>query len=298
MKTKLTVVLLIWIALSGCVKETLDPCPSGNVRIKVYAEKFQTNSSEAGKDCEESFSTRIKFLHCILYKGSSYVMDTTVSDVSAVSGPYLDFGIPNLDFGNYQLVVIGNCSPDAMRGDIHVPGGLSLLYTGVDATEDLFAASLDFTVDCNCTQEFETKLRRLLGVIRCHITHVPDNIDEAEVTIHGVNSELGKGGLYSHNIDITRRMSIPSLTRAANGLTVVLGAFPTITNKPASYELKLFASGQTDPVYSQVLTQEVNVVRNQLVELYTDFADGNVHFEIRVNSRWDDFIPGGDVEAP
>lgn len=297
MKTKLTVVLLIWIALSGCVKETLDPCPSGNVRIKVYAEKFQTNSSEAGKDCEESFSTRIKFLHCILYKGSSYVMDTTVSDVSAVSGPYLDFGIPNLDFGNYQLVVIGNCSPDAMRGDIHIPGDLSLLYSGVDATEDLFAASLDFTVDCNCTQEFETKLRRLQGVVRCKITNIPDAATEAEVILHGVNSKLGKGGLYSTNIDISRRIPVEKLNRSnTKDLDIILGTFPTSPQQPASYELKLYNSGHA-VMFDQVMTTQVNVIRNQLVELVTDFSDGTLRFEIIVDGKWEDYVNGGEIEV-
>lgn len=298
MKTKLSSILLIFLSLTACVKETLNECPVGNARINLYAEKFQTNSLGVTDDCEEAFNKRIQFLHYILYKDQTYVMDTTISDLTKVNGSFCTFQIPDLEFGNYQLVAIGNCSPEAMRGEIHIPGNLSLLYRSVDEVEDIFAGVLEFTVDCDCTQEFAAKLRRLTGVIRCRITNVPDNVCDAEVTIHGVNSECGKDGIYSKSIDITRRVPIEQLTRSnSKDIEITMGAFPTLTDRPASYELKLYSPDKPEPVFGRVISNKVNVVRNQLVELLTDFSNGTPNFEIIVNGKWDDYINGGEVEV-
>lgn len=40
MNTRLLFLLSI-ILLAGCVHETLDPCPTGDVKINIYVEKFQ-----------------------------------------------------------------------------------------------------------------------------------------------------------------------------------------------------------------------------------------------------------------
>lgn len=287
---------MLFLSLTACVKETLDSCPEGNVRINLYAEKFQTNSSGAIEDSEEVFNKRIRYLHCILFKDNTYVLDTVIPDLSGVEGAFYTLFFPSLDFGNYQLVTIGNCSPDAMSGDLHIPGGLTLMYLGADQTEDLFASALNFTVDCDCVQEFETKLRRLLGVVRCKITNLPDNVAEAEVIIHDVNSKLGKGGLYNTNTDVSRRVPVERLNRAnTKDLDIILGTFPTSAQHPASYELKFYTSGNT-VMFDQVMTNDVYILRNQLVELVTDFSDGTPRFEVIVDGKWEDYVNGGEVE--
>lgn len=297
MKTQLTGILLLFLTLSACVKETLDKCPEGNVRINVYAEKFQTNSAAVRQDAEEAFNKRIELLHYILYKDNAYVLDREVSNVSGASGAAYSFNLPQLAMGDYQLVVIGNCTPDAMSGDIHIPGDLSILYTGAGSTEDLFASRLDFTVDCDCPLEFETKLRRLQGVIRCQLKNVPKEVSEAEVIIHGVNSVLGKGGVYSQTIDINKRVTVP--TQQADGsrdINIILGAFPTPDAQPASYQLKLYTPSRKEAVFDQVITRDVKVERNQLVELLADFADGSFSFEIKVDGKWEDYVNSGEIE--
>lgn len=296
MKTRITGILMLFLSLTGCVRETLDSCPEGNVRIHLYAEKFQTNSSGATEDTEEVFSKRIRYLHCILFKDNTYVMDTVISDFSGTEGAFYTLFFPGLDFGDYQLVTIGNCSPDAMSGDLHTPGALTLLYQGAGQTEDLFASLLNFTADCDCVQEFPTKLRRLQGVVRCKLTNLPDNVTEAEVILHNVNSKLGKSGVYHTNIDASRRVSVEKLNRNnTKGLDIILGAFPTSPQRSASYELKLYAPGNT-VVFDQVMTGDVHIIRNQLIELVTDFSNGNLRFEVIVDGKWEDYVNGGEVE--
>lgn len=297
MKTRIAGILMLFLSLTACVKETLDKCPEGNVRINLYAEKFQTNSSGATENSEEVFNKRIQYLHCILFKDNTYVLDTVIPDLSGMEGGFYTLFFPSLDFGDYQLVTLGNCPPDGVSGDLRTPGGLTLLYQGVDQTEDLFASALNFTVDCDCVQEFETKLRRLQGVVRCKITNIPDAATEAEVILHGVNSKLGKGGLYSTNIDVSRRIPVERLNRSnTKDLDIILGTFPTSSQQPASYELKLYNSGHA-VMFDQVMTTQVNVIRNQLVELVTDFSDGTLHFEIIVDGKWEDYVNGGEIEV-
>lgn len=295
MKTKLTGILLLLSFFSGCVKETLDTCPEGNVRVNVYAEKFQTGSSAATQDIEEKINQRIYFMHCILYKEDTYVMDTVIEDLSGNNEPYYPVNFSQLPFGDYNLIIVGNCSPEAMSGDFNQWGGLNLLYPGADQTDDLFATLLPFTVDCNCTMQFDTKLRRLLGVVRCEVTAIPEGIDEFEIIFHNVNSQLGKEGIYSNTIQVNKRMPVVR-TRSTAPQTALLGLFPTITDQPASYELKLYSNKQSEAVFSQVISDNVPVLRNQLTELLTDFSNGQLEFTVRLDTKWDDSIQGGEVE--
>lgn len=287
---------MLFLSLTACVKESLDSCPEGNVRIDLYAEKFQTNSSGATENSEEVFNKRIRYLHCILFKNDTYVLDTIIPDLSGMDGAFYTLLFPGLDFGDYRLVTIANCPPDVVSGDLYTTGGLTLLYPGADQNEDLFASALNFTVDCDCIQDFQTKLRRLQGVVRCKITNIPDGATEAEVILHDVNSKLGKGGLYSTNIDASRRVPVERLKRSnTKDLDIILGTFPTSSQQPASYELKLYTSGNA-VMFDQIMTSDVHIVRNQLIELVTDFSNGIPHFEVIVDGKWEDYVNGGEIE--
>ena len=184
------------------MRETLDKCPERNVRINVYAEKFQTNTAAVTQQVEEEIGKRIRFLHCVLYCEDIYVMDTLIENISGVNVSLVPIDFGELPFGRYNLVIIGNCKSDAMEGDFHRWGGMSLLYLGADRTDDMFGAFLSFTVDCNCALQFETKLRRLLGVVSCEIKGIPDEVTEFEVIFHRVNSRLSEGGNYDTPVDV------------------------------------------------------------------------------------------------
>lgn len=295
MKTKLTGIALLILSLTGCIKETLDKCPEGNVRINVYAEKFQTNSSIATQDIEEQIGKRIQFLHCVLYKDNDYLRDTVIEAISTVKEAYYPLDFSGLPFGNYNLVIVGNCSSEAMGGDYHQWGGLNILYSGIEKTADFFAALLPFTVDCDCTIRLDLKLRRLLGVVRCEMKGLPNEVEEIEVIFHNVNSQLGKDGVFSKPIRISKRFPvIQSRSRQPNN--ILLGIFPTLTDSPASYELKLYASGQNEALFSKVMSENVSITRNQLIELLTDFSEGEVQFSIHMDTNWEDYINGGEVE--
>ena len=296
MKTQLTGILLMLVALTSCVKETLQECPTGNVRIDLYVEKFQTNSVLPTEDAEEVFNQRIQFLNCVLYKDNKFVLDTTISDVTVASKPYFTIFLPDMDFGNYEMVIIANCDTTVLQGDCHIPGNRNLIYPGVDKVKDLFAANLNFTLDCNCTAQFQTKLKRLVGVVHFSFRKLPTDIKEAEVTIHGVNKSLGIGG-YTQSVDVTRRFPVNILTRSGDP-GMMTAVFPTAKDLPGTFRLRLFNDEGDVAVYDKVAPDPVNIVRNQLVELLSDFSNGELTFEIKVNTPWEDLVNGGEVEVP
>ena len=296
MKTQLTGILLMLVTLTSCVKETLKECPTGNVRIDLYVEKFQTNSAAPTEDAEEIFNQRIQVLNCVLYKDHKYVMDTTISNVSMASQPYFTIFLPDLEFGNYEMVVIANSDPTLLKGDFHIPGDRNITYPGVDKMKDLFATNLEFTLNCNCTEKFQAKLRRLEGVIHLSFRNLPTDIQEAEVTIHGVNSNLGIDG-YTQSIDVIRRFPMNILTGSRDpGMSI--GVFPTTKGSPATFRLKLFKDSGNVAVYDEVAKEPLNIVRNQLVELLIEFSNGNLSFEIKIDTLWEDLINGGEIEVP
>ncbi len=294
MKIKLPGIVLFFLSLTGCIKETLDKCPEGNVYINIYAEKFQTNTSDCNQDIEEQIGKRIRFMHCILYKEDTCVIDTVIESLSEVQDSHYRIQFDGLPFGDYNLLIIGNCIPETMVGDYHRRGVMSLVYLGIEQADDMFAALLAFTVDRNETIQLETKLRRLLGVVRCEINGIPDKISEIEIVLHNINRQLGKGGIFSNAIDISKRVPV-NRTHSSLPLSILMGVFPTVPNKPAVYELKFYTQGQEEAVYNKVISDKIDIPRNQMIELITDLSDGEIHFTIRLDSKWKDYINGGEI---
>lgn len=295
MKTKLTGIILLLFSLSGCVKETLDKCPEGNISIQVYAEKFRTNSEAPTQDSEPQIDLRIHTLYCVLYKDDVYVSDTFIDNLSTSNASYYPIDFNKLPFGNYKLMLIGNAPAAALQGDYHQWGDLKLLYSAPDHTNDLFAALLPFTVDCNCTTHLQTKLRRLLGVVKCEFKNLPQEVSEVEVILHHVNSRLEKGGAYTQPTSISKRVATGNPS-SSDPLDILLGTFPPDPSTPAAYELKLYTPGKEAPFFSQIISERIPIYRNQLTELITEISDGKIHFMIRLDTAWDDYIDGGEIE--
>lgn len=294
MNTKLGSIIVMLLVLSGCVKETLDPCPVGNVKLNVYVEKFQTNSSNPSDGIEESFNKRIHDLHYYLYRNGMLICDTVLSGVTNVADPYYSLLFENLDFGEYRLLLVANSDPTVLKGDAKVADEVYIQYPGAEETDDYFTEDFRFSVECDCTSEYTAKLKRAHGVVRSVVKHLPQGISEVEITLDGVNSQKHTNSGYSNNIKVTKRYPVNE-TETGQAIHFILGTFPTPEGQPATYEIKFFASGQSAPVYTQRIEKNLIVQRNQLTEVVSDFVDGTIQFEIKMDSQWNDFIDGGGI---
>lgn len=295
MNAKLLLFLSI-ILFAGCIHETLDTCPKGDVKINIYVEKYQALTHNFGMDMETSFYTRIHDIHFFLFKENALIDEGRISDCSLYTTPPYTFQRQGLEFGDYCLAVVSNCS--AFVGG-KAPADLFFTYAGVDNKEDYFAVCFPFTVDCNCQSEYNTYMERAHGVVRYTFSNVPEDISGIEMTMTNVGNKKLIDGDYSGQIEVTKRIPVSSMTRAATGnndLTVTLGTFPTTTGMRSTYRLQLYKKGGEEPWYKGTVTDTLTVRRNQLLSIDTRFTKGSLSFEVLVNTSWDGSIPGGGTD--
>ncbi|MCD8182601.1 MAG: hypothetical protein LUE99_05335 [Bacteroides sp.] len=103
-------------------------------------------------------------------------------------------------------------------------------------------------------------------------------------------------GDYSGQIEVTKRIPVSAVTRAATeskDITVTLGTFPTTKGMRSAYRLRLYKEGGEEPLYNGTVIDTLTVRRNQLLNVDTRFREGSSSFEVVVNTTWDGSIPGG-----
>lgn len=285
-------ILLIGGMLSGCIKEDLEPCPAGNVRIKLYVEKFQADPKEAFAEAEPHFGDRVGQLRYYLYKEGNIIEQGSLPDCSACRDSAYVFHRAGLDFGDYKLILVANGENDVLTGDAN---DWVLVYPGVDRTKDYLTASFPFTVNCNCELSFQTLLERMHGVIRYSFEQIPSDVTSLEMKITPVESRKHLEGGYEGTTEVTKRVDLTA-PGGAERVQVVIGTFPTPPGGHSAYYLSLYREGEATPAYSGRVTDTLTIVRNQLLDIKTRFDQMQPSFEVKVNSRWDGSLPAGGVE--
>ncbi|MCD8182600.1 MAG: hypothetical protein LUE99_05330 [Bacteroides sp.] len=109
MNAKLLLFLSV-ILFAGCIHETLEPCPVGDVKINIYVEKYQAVTHNFSTDMEASFFTRIRDVHYFLFKDKALIDEGRISDCTLFTTPPYTFQREGLEFGDYCLAVVSNCS--------------------------------------------------------------------------------------------------------------------------------------------------------------------------------------------
>lgn len=298
MKTmKILLFLSGFLLFASCINEDLDPCPpdKGDVKINLYVEKFQNKSENPLASRETEFNRRLHYLCYYLYRGDSLLEYRVVDDLTLNTRPAYVFEWNGLEFGDYTLVVVGNCKAEGVltgRGDLRTD--LVLHYPGADTTDDFFTCTFPFRVDCSCTEEFDAGLQRVQGVVRSKFVNLPAGVTEIEVTVDGVYGRKTVCRDYDGEaIVVSRRYPVVPLVRAA-APDYVLGSFPTLAGNRSVYHVRLYAAGNEVPVFDRDITDALQIRRNQLVEITTTFAeDGTFTFEIALDKDWSGSIEGG-----
>ena len=295
MNTKILLFLSV-LLFAGCIRETLDPCPTGDVKVNIYVEKFQAVTHNYQTDMEASFNTRIQDIHYFLFKEDALIEEGRITDCSPyVAGPYT-FERRGLDFGNYCLAVVGNCS--AYVGGTKT-SDLFFTYAGVDNKEDYFSVCFPFTVDCDCESEYNTYMERAHGVIRYTFNNIPQDISGIEVTMTNVADKKMIDGDYSGQIAVTKRVPIEEQARAEQAkkdLALILGTFPTSVGTRSAYQLRLYKNGEEQPWYDKTVTDTLTVQRNQLLEVAANFIGDVPNFKVLINTAWDGSNWGGGTD--
>lgn len=295
MNTKFLLLLSI-ILFAGCIRETLDPCPTGDIKVNIYVEKFQAVTHDYGTDMEASFNTRIKDVHYCLFKDNALIEEGRIMDCTAFVAPPYTFERKGLDFGDYCLILVSNCS--AFIGG-NAPTDLFFNYGGVNNKEDHFAVCFPFRIDCDCQSEYNAYMERAHGVIRYTFSDIPADLSGIEITITNVGNKKIIDGEYTGQIEVVKFIPVTPNTRAnnkENSLTAVLGTFPTATGLQSAYRIRLFKNGENEPYYNETVTDKLTIQRNQLLDIMTRFTGDIPSFEIRLDTKWDGSNSGGNTD--
>jgi len=293
--TKIMAILSFIIVFSSCVKDGETECPV--VRLHFFAEKFQNKSQNPLDDREERFCDRIKHVRYFLYKDGQLTEEKIVDTFDNTSSNCFTLEYSDLPAGNYEAVVVGNSTKTAFSGDPVQPANLLITHPGCMENEDYFTAVFPFTVNSGESKEYEVGLLRAQGVVRYTFVNMPVNISDFEVFMTNVGLEKWVTADYKKSMEVTRRFSMVPATRQGVDEQYVIGSFPTVKDQRSAFSLNLYRDGEQAPYFSRMITDTVNVVRNQLVDIVTTFGDGgNVNFEVILDNTWNGSLPGAIVE--
>lgn len=297
---KIVMVLLGVISLSGCIKDGEIECPpEPKIVLEFYAEKFQNKSQNALDDREEKFCDRIKHIRYYLYKDKELIQDRIVDKFDNTTSNCFTLEFDDLQPGQYEIVVVGNSTRNALTGDPLDAANLVITYPGSIDTEDYFTTVFPFTVNATDSRKYEVGLYRAQGVIRYHFINAPEDLAAVQVRMTNVGSEKWVTGDYKNVVDATHRFTlVQTATRAdIEEGALVIGTFPTTQNDFSAYHLNLYREGDNNPYMSRMIADTLTVVRNQLIDIVTTFNDGNVDFEIYLDNEWDGSLWGGIGEV-
>jgi len=299
---KILAVLLGTLFLSGCIKDGMIECPpesEANIVLEFYAEKFQNASQNALDDREENFCDRIEHIRYYLYKDGVLIEDSIVTEFDKTANSCFTMELDSLEYGQYEMVVVGNSTRNALTGDSVNASNLVITYPGSTDTEDFFTAVFPFTVNSQDSKTYEVGLYRAHGVIRYHFINVPEDLSEVEVLVSNVGSEKWVKGNYINVVDATQLYAITQTATRADieDNALLIGTFPTPQNEFSEYHLSLYRKGETSPYFSSMIADTLQVVRNQLIDIVTTFNNGNVDFEIYMDNEWDGSLWGGIGEV-
>lgn len=288
------VILLSLFILSGCIKDGQEDCPDGTVRLNLYAEKFRNRSQNPLDDREPVFNNIISHLRYYLYRDDILREQGLVTNFTKSSADHYAFDFTGLEYGNYKMVIVANSSKTALSGDYALADNLVITYPGALETEDFFTAVFPFTVNSSDPAEYEVGLLRTQGVIRYTFKNMPANISDIEMVMRNVCSEKWVTGDYKKTCEASRRYIIP-LLRQTTTEDYIVGAFPNLIDQKAAYYLNIYRNRESEPYLRQLITDTLTVIRNQLLDIAVTFNNGNLDFEIDMDSKWDGSSSGGET---
>lgn len=294
---KIITLFLCMTALTGCIKDGEIPCPEGTIQIHFFAEKFQNKSQNPLDEREEKFCDRIGHIRYYLYKNGELQEKRIVENFSDVESNCYSLKYTGLEYGDYELVIVSNCTKEALSGDPVKASNLLLTYPGGPNTEDFFTAVFPFTVNSNESKEYEVGLLRAQGVVRYTFANMPSNITGVGIRLTNVGNEKWITGDYSNMCEATHHYTTLQ-TRQASNYGYVIGTFPTIPAERSAYYLSLYRDGSDTPYTTQMIVDTLSVIRNQLIDITTSFGEGGeITYEITLDNEWDGSILGGEVEV-
>lgn len=309
-KIKIIGLLLLAALVYSCVEDGEIPCPpdpvppatTGDARLNLYVERFQNPSEDPLNDVEPNFSDRITHLRYYLYSNAAQtraddytlVGENIIATVQNNDQDFYPLEFTGLPAGDYKLIIIGNCVNTKLQGDKVNADNLYLIFPGCLDTEDFFSTTHSFTVNPNEVKEDKVGLSRMHGVVRYAFNNLPEDVTHVEVIMENVSNEKWITGDYKKSCKANLRYAMIPVTRASEDY--VMGSFPTLTDGRSTLHVNFYKTDGDDIYLSQMVSDELSVVRNQLLDVSLEYNDiGQIEIEVTLDNKWDGSSSGGEV---
>lgn len=287
---------LVTLVLFGCVRDGVDECPAGDIRLHFFVEKFQNKSQNPLDDREDVFSNVVGHLRYYLYKDGSLFREGMVSDFNITRSNCYSMEYTDLEYGSYEMVVIANCTQEALEGDCTDPTNLVLTYPGCEHTEDYFTSVFAFDVKSDQSMDYEVGLSRVQGASRYTFKNIPEEIDHIEIIVDNVSHQKWVKGDYENSCTASQKYTIIPLTRMQSLEGYVIKSFPTLSNEYSTFYLNLYTGDSEEPYRQEVISGDLSIIRNQLLDLEVTFDnESGISFEILLDNSWEGSSPGGET---
>ncbi len=293
-KIKIIGLFLFVVLLSACVKDGEDLCPpeprslTGSAIIHVYAEKFRNKSQNPLDDREAVFTDRITHLRYFVYKNNELHDEGIIDKFPKAAPSSYTFSLSDLEKGEYKMVLIANSAKKSLTGLAAKSANLLLTFPGCLDNEDYFTAVFPFSIKDDRNTEYEVGLMRTNGVIRYTFNNMPEEVSDIEVIMKNVYLEKWIDGDYKNICEANMKYLItPRKKQAWIDGEYVIGTFPTPTNEFSAFHINLYRNGEPEPYMSRMVTEDLSVLRNQLIDIAVTFNNGELDFIVDLDSDWD-----------
>lgn len=294
--TSIIAILLFIMSFPSCeIRDGVDECPEGDVRLHFYVEKFRNKSQDPLSDRESLFCDRVNHIRYYLYHEGALKEQGIVDVFNDKQIGFYTFNYPNLEFGDYRIVVVANSTKTALTGDPSNPDNLVITYPGSLDTEDYFTAVYPFSVTSTAPQEHIVGLSRAHGVVRYTFKNLPEDAVAVSVMMENVGLEKWVTSDYRKTFNADRSFRMLPVTRQSETEEYIMGTFPTLANGRSTFRVGLLREGEIEPYLSQMISDTLTVTRNQLLDLSVTYDNGRFRCEILMDNSWDGSNPGGEI---
>ena len=281
------------MALCGCVRDKIMPCPPLSIEVTVQDKNWdnidEVESQGLAVARDENLPFR-EYVSTLAYELKDCATGETVS-TSAVytvshDGKSEILTFPeDLPFGRYELTLWGNLDPDSSDGE--TVQSVTLHEDGGGEADEVYHynAVIDYDYD---TFSYTAGLLRTVGCLIVDVINLPDGMDYSRKDMKGIMGTVSKGLDYSDPVSLVTELD---WEKDDNKIRTATCLGPS----PEGEDTEVRATFRDNDTYTvagnpyEISASPVDVVmeRNMLTVLRYDYRKDGFHISVLINNRWE-----------